>query len=131
MHRIDRVVLAAAISWFGLWVHELHRVPGLFGFTPDGDLFMLPIAAALATWWVRSHSAAALIALAAYGAINLVGGVLSGLPLGWLPFVPEQTAAHYLVHVVYASCQLPLLTLAAARIRAWPRGTEESSESVQ
>jgi hypothetical protein len=131
VHRIDRVVLAEAISWFGLWVHELHRVPGLFGFTPDGDLFTLPIAAALATWWVRSHSAAALIALAAYAAINLVGGVLSALPLGWLPFVPEQTAAHYVVHVVYAGCQLPLLTLVLARIRAWPRGTEERSESVQ
>jgi hypothetical protein len=113
---IDRVVLFAAISWLGLWVHELHRVPALFGFTPDGDLFMLPVAAGLAIWWVRTHSTGALVGLAVYAAVNLVGGGLSVFPFGWLPFSPEQTAAHYAVHIVFAVCQLPLLTLTTTRI---------------
>jgi hypothetical protein len=58
---IDRVVLFATISWMGLWVHELHRVPALFGFTPDGDLFMLPVVAGLAIWWVLTHSTGAVV----------------------------------------------------------------------
>ncbi len=116
MTRIDRVILFAAISWFGLWVHELHRVPALLGFTPDGDLFMLPVVPGLAIWWVRSHSTGALVGLAIYAAVNLVGGLLSDFPFGWLPFSPEQTASHYGVHVIYAVCQLPLLAITMTRI---------------
>jgi hypothetical protein len=64
--KIDRVVVATAVSWLGLWVHELHRVPRLLGLTPDGDLFTLPIAAGLAFWWSRSRGAPAAWALAIY-----------------------------------------------------------------
>ena len=114
--KIDRVVLATLVSWVGLWVHELHRVPTLLGFTPDGDLFMLAIAAGLAFWWSRSRGAAAAGALAVYAAVNMVGGFLTVQPLGWLPFRPEQTLAHYSVHFVYAACQIPLLGLALKRL---------------
>jgi hypothetical protein len=71
--KIDRVAVATAASWLGLWVHELHRVPRLLGFTPDGDLFMLPIAAGLGLWWSRSRGAPAAWALAIYATVNLVG----------------------------------------------------------
>ena len=97
-------------------MHEVHRVPSLLGLTPDGDLFMLPIAAGLAIWWSRSRGASAAGALAAYAIVNLVGGLVSVLPLGWLPFTPEQTLAHYSVHFVYAACQVPLLGLAFKRL---------------
>ena len=113
---IDRVVVATAVSWLGLWAHELHRVPRLFGLTLDGDLFMLPIAAALAIWWSRSHGTAAAGALAAYAGVNLAGGIVSVLPLGWLAFVPDQSIAHHTAHFVYAVCQLPLLALAISRL---------------
>jgi hypothetical protein len=46
----------------------------------------------------------------------VVGGFLTVLPLGWLPFRPEQTFAHYSVHFVYAECQIPLLGLALTRL---------------
>jgi len=91
--KIDRVVVATAVSWLGLWVHELHRVPRLLGFTADGDLFMLPVAAGLAFWWSRSRGAPAAWALAIYAMVNLAGAVVTILPLGWLPFVPDQTVA--------------------------------------
>jgi hypothetical protein len=107
--KLDRVLVCTGVSWLGLWAHELHRVPALLGFTPDGDLFMLAIAAGLAYWWHRTHAQGAVVALFAYAAINLIGGGLSVLPLGWLPFAPAQTASHYAVHTVYAVCQLPLL----------------------
>ena len=100
------------MSLLGLWVHELHRVPGRLGFTLDGDLFMLPIAVGLATWWSRRHSPAARAALLVYAAVNLVGGVASGLPLRWLPFVPDQSVSHYAAHAIYGLCQVPLLVLA-------------------
>lgn len=122
---IDRAVVATAISWLGLWVHEIHRVRGLLGLTPDGDLFMLPIAAALALWWMRTRSASPALGLVAYSAVNLIGGWLTVMPLGWLPFAPEQTMAHYAVHVVYAVSQLPLLTLAGTRV--WNLGRVKSA----
>jgi len=115
--KIDRVIIATAVSWLGLWVHEVHRVPSLLGITPDGDLFMLPIAAGLAIWWSRSRGTSAAGALAAYAIVNLVGGLVSVLPLGWLPFTPEQTLAHYSVHLIYAACQVPLLGLAFKRLQ--------------
>jgi hypothetical protein len=118
---IDRVVLFAAISWLGLWVHELHRVPALFGFTPDGDLFMLPVVAVLTIWWLFTHSTAALVGLGVYAAVNLVGGLVSVFPFGWLPFKPAQTASHYGVHVIFAVCQLPLLAITTTRIIRRPR----------
>jgi hypothetical protein len=93
--KIDRVVVATAVSWLGLWAHELHRVPRLFGLTLDGDLFMVPIAVALAIWWSQSHGTAAAGALAAYAGVNLAGAIVMVLPLGWLPFVPDQSIAHH------------------------------------
>lgn len=114
--RLDRVVVGTGVSWLGLWLHELHRVPALLGFTPDGDLFMLPIAAGLAYWWHRTRTRGAAGALLAYGLINLVGGVLTVLPIGWLPFRPEQNLEHYAAHGVYAVCQLPLIVVAAREL---------------
>lgn len=113
---MDRIVVATGVSWLGLWIHELHRVPALLGFTPDGDLFMLVIAGALAYWWAVSRSRSSAAAGLAYAAINLVGGGLTVLPLAWLPFLPEQTVDHYAVHAVYALCQLPLLYASASAL---------------
>lgn len=114
--KIDRLIVCAVVSWLGLWIHEVHRVPALLGFTPDGDLFMLLMVAGLALWWSRTHASSAAAALLVYAVINLVGGVMSVLPLGWLPFRPEQTLDHYAVHAVYAVAQLPLTAVAAQKL---------------
>ena len=114
--RIDRLVVFTAVSWLGLWVHELFRVPSLVGFTPDGDIFMLLIASGLAYWWYRTRAFAAALALVVYGLVNLVGGAISVLPFDLVPFKPEQTTLHYSVHVVYAVCQLPLIWFAASAL---------------
>ena len=114
--KFDRLVISTVVSCFGLWVHEAYRVPALFGFTPDGSIFMFAIGGGLAYWWHRSRGRSAAAALAAYGAMSLVGGLLTALPLDWLPFKPEQTMSHYAVHVVYAVCQLPLLAFASVEL---------------
>jgi hypothetical protein len=107
------IILALAVAWLGLWAHEAYRIPAMFGLTPDGSLPLLAIAVALLAWWLlAARKRAATAALLVYGLINGVGGFLSVLPLPFLPFAPEQTADHYLIHVVYALCQAPLIFVA-------------------
>lgn len=88
----DRVVVATAISWLGLWAHELHRVPRLLGFNPDGDRFWLPIVVGFAFWWSRSRGAPAARALAIDSAVNLAGAVVAVLPLGFSLFLSRTRA---------------------------------------
>jgi hypothetical protein len=111
------VILALALAWLGLWAHEAHRIPALFGLTPDGSLPLLVIAVALLAWWLRAaRKRAASVALLVYALINCVGGLLSVLPLSILPFAPEQTLDHYLIHAVYALSEAPLIIVALAAL---------------
>lgn len=108
-----RIIIAVAVAWLGLWAPELYRVPSAFGLTVDGSLPLLAIACALlARWLLVTHKCAAAVALLVYALINFVGGILSVLPLPFLPFAPEQTADHYLIHAMYAVCQIPLMAMA-------------------
>jgi len=52
------------------------------------------------------------ILLLAWGALNLVGGVATVLPLPILAFHPSRSLRHYSFHALYAVAQLPLLWLA-------------------
>lgn len=107
------IILALAVAWLGLWAHEAYRIPATFGLTPDGSLPLLAIAVALLAWWLlAARKRAATIALLVYALINCVGGLLSVLPLPFLPFAPEQTVDHYLIHSLYALCQTPLIIVA-------------------
>ena len=89
--------IAAGVALAGFWFHELIRVPALFGLTPDGFLIDLVVT------------------------VGLLAAVLKVLPLSWLPFRPEQTATHYVAHLVFGLCQLPLLALALTGALAHPR----------
>lgn len=118
-HQPVKVITVVAIAWLGLWAHELFRVRAMLGLTPDGSLPLLVIAGALILWWLlAAQKRVATIALLVYGLINFAGAVLTVLPLPFLPFVPEQEVDHYLVHGIYAVCQLPLIvvTLAGSRL---------------
>lgn len=116
-HRQLAIVVAAAVAWLGLWGHELYRVPSALGLTLDGSLPLLAVAVALLLWWLRAaNQRAATWALLIYALINGIGGFLSVLPVRFLPFVPEQTVGHYLVHVSYALCQAPLIGVTVAAL---------------
>jgi hypothetical protein len=98
------------VAWAGLWVHELHRVPTLFGLTPDGSLPFAAVIAVLIAWKQRPA-----ILLLGYGWLHLLGAITTVLPLPFLPFLPEQTLSHYVVHAAYAVAQVPLLLHAHRR----------------
>lgn len=100
---------AAAVSWAGVLAHntvEGFPLPGLENLAPA------LVALLLVLWW-RSDPARGAAALLAWALLQLVGGaIVSVLPLPFLPFAPEQTAAHYAAHVVAGVAQLPLLAAA-------------------
>ena len=106
---VARVVAAVALAWLGLLVHNQLSLP-LAPLSAE-NLGPFVVYAALGVWYVRSRgSGKARAALAGWTLLNLVvGGVLTVLPLPFLPFVPEQTIAHYAAHVIYSVAQLPLL----------------------
>lgn len=109
------------LSVLGMAYHTVHE----FGVRALGDPAsgMLPVAlvqlALLAAWWRYPHRSRGLgVALAAIGILQLVGGaILSVLPLPFLPFAPEQTAGHYLSHLVLGLSQIPLIVLPLRRPR--------------
>jgi hypothetical protein len=113
-----QVALALLASYLGIWVHEFHRVPASWGFTPEGTLSLLvPAIILFLTWWRFPHSVAAHIALGVLGTVHLLGAVVTVFPLPFLPFVPEQTIAHYLVHAVYAAGQILILLVTVHFLR--------------
>jgi hypothetical protein len=104
---------ALCVSYLGFWVHEYYRVPASHGFTPEGLLsLLLPAVLIFFAWWRFPWHLAPIAAMWALGLLQLVGAIVTVLPLAFLPFKPEQTLSHYLVHVVYAAAQIPLLLLA-------------------
>ena len=68
---------------------------------------------------VNPGSKAVAAAALGWGTLNLViGGIVSVLPLPFLPFVPEQSITHYGAHVVYTLGQVPLVVLSYRALRA-------------
>jgi len=105
------------VAALGLVVHNLMSLP-LSPLAPE-TLGPVLIYAGLLIWSAVSRLAApSRWSLLAWTLVNLVvGGILSALPLWFLPFFPEQSLRHYLAHVIYSLAQLPLLWLLLASMR--------------
>lgn len=103
---------ALIVSFMGFWFHEFHRVPASIGFTPEWLLTLLFAALVFLPWWRFPRHVASIASIWALGLIHLLAALLTVLPLAFLPFVPEQTLSHYLVHMVYAVAQAPLFLVA-------------------
>ncbi len=112
-----RLALTVAVAALGLVVHNLMSLP-LSPLAPE-TLGPVLIYAGLLIWSAVSRLAApSRWSLLAWTLVNLVvGGILSALPLWFLPFFPEQSLRHYLAHVIYSLAQLPLLWLLLASMR--------------
>ncbi|WP_165478284.1 hypothetical protein [Arthrobacter sp. S39] len=111
------IPVGALIGWAGLFVHNLADLPGQSFFSPESSIPLL-VTALLVSAWITSARYQATVALLCWGLLNFVGGgVLSVLPLPFLPFSPEQTASHYLFHGLYALAQVPLVLSTAGWLR--------------
>lgn len=113
------LLLALAGSAAGHVVHNLAEFPPAVLVGPET---LLPLGATVAlgaALWLRPGRPTYALT-GAWAALVLVVGGGSVLPLGVLPFDPEQSASHYAAHLAYALAQLPLLWVATRGLRGTP-----------
>jgi len=101
--------VAVAVSWLGLFFHNVADLPGHSVLDPESAVPALVAVGLLVVWLASRGHLMARRALLAWGWLHLVGGALSVLPLPVLPYAPEQSLHHYAAHAVYAAAQLPLV----------------------
>ena len=110
------LLAAAAISWLGLCLHNVADLPEQYPWSPETSFPTLALIVFLGVRLVSAPVGSWL--LLGWAALNLIGGgVLSVLPLAFLPYDPEQSVRHYAFHAVYALSQVPLLALAWRDVR--------------
>lgn len=108
--RTVRLVAALTVlSWFGMILHDRISLPELSLLAPDVVLPTVVFVALFVAWWAWPGRLSFGLLFSWTVLHFAVGGLLSVLPLPFLPFVPEETVQHYVAHALYAACQLPLL----------------------
>jgi hypothetical protein len=114
---VDRrsLVVTWLVAWTGFAVHNTFEFGAGTFRTPDtlGPTAVWVALGAWAVWGGRLGRAALLV----WTLLNAVGGALSVLPLPFLPFRPQQTMSHYLVHGVYLATQIPLVVTLVRSLR--------------
>lgn len=120
------VLTALLISGAGHVIHNVAEFPLaiLLGWE---TLFPLGVTVLIGIALLRRPGRTASAVGGAWALIVLVFGGGSVLPLGFLPFVPEQSVSHYVAHLVYAMTQLPLLWVA---VRAVIAGSQPADQSI-
>jgi hypothetical protein len=92
-----------------MFVHNLAELPGQSLLSPESLIPLIVTVTLIAGWFTPSRRGVT-VGLLCWGLLHLLGGgILSVLPLPFLPFAPEQSASHYLFHAIYALAQLPLV----------------------
>lgn len=110
------LLLALAVSAAGHVVHNLAEFPPAVLLGPE-TLLPLAVTVALgAALWLRPGRPTYALT-GAWALLVLVVGGGSVVPVGVLPFVPEQSASHYAAHLAYALAQVPLLWVAGRGLR--------------
>jgi hypothetical protein len=112
------LLAALGLSWLGLAIHNVAELGAPILLRPE-TLGPTAVYLLLAAGWPSPVRHGASRMLLAWAWLNLIGGaLLSVLPIPLWPFQPDQTLAHYAVHLLYAGLQVPLivvLTPTAAR----------------
>jgi hypothetical protein len=112
-----KILLAMLLSWAGFVIHNVADLPGQTLLSPE-TLYPTLVFAVLSVAWLLKPSKLTAALLLFWAGLNFLGGgIISVLPLGMLPFDPEQTLYHYAFHVLYAVTQLPALILLARFLR--------------
>ncbi len=103
------VIGATVLAWAGFVVHNTADLPGQTIVSPESLLPTMLTFTLLTLWLMPATRRTGAWLLLAWTALNLVGGLLSVLPLPILPFTPAQTPTHYAFHGLYAVAQIPLV----------------------
>lgn len=115
---IAPVVLAALgiLAYLGALAHNVISLPALPIASVENIGPLVVYAALIASYWKWPRSRLVATLLVSWTIVNvLIGGVVTVLPVPFLPFAPEQSLSHYVAHAIYLAAGLPL-TLASIRI---------------
>ena len=108
------------LSWLGAYIHTTLELQ-LPVWRPENSVPALIGLLLFLGWWRQSHRRRLWIwLLLGWTVVGhlLLGALFSVLPLPLWPFVPEQSAAHYVSHVIYGVAQLPLIWVLWQELRA-------------
>lgn len=119
--RTNSALVAALtfLSWLGAYIHTTLEL-ALPIWRPENSFPAVVALALYLGWWQqpqRRRTWTWLLLAWTAGAHLLTGAVFSVLPLPIWPFTPEQSAAHYLSHVIYGAAQLPLIWVLARHLK--------------
>ena len=115
------VAVLTLVSWLGEVIHNAFELPQLSLLSPENSLPGLVSLVLFVAWWRLPYRPLTVILLLLWAAHHLVGGaIVPVIPFRFLPFVPEQSLAHYAAHVVYGLAQLPLIGVMLSKL---PRPT--------
>jgi hypothetical protein len=115
--RIGLVLGSTALSWLGLYIHNVADLPAQTLLSPDTSLPALVTLVLFLAWWHFPSTRVTSWLLLGWSLLNLIGGGLSVTPFPFLPFYPKQTLWHYFFHIVYGAAQLPLIGLMLTDLR--------------
>jgi hypothetical protein len=127
---VSRLTMCAtlAISWGSMLAHNLYELPlGPLDLENTGPLL---VAVGLGAAYTARPGSFPVASMAfAWGVLNLVvGGIVTVLPLPFLPFAPEQSLSHYAAHVVYTLGQVPLVVV-SYRAARWAAERSRSTDA--
>ena len=112
------LALATMLSWLGEAVHNAVELPGLTILSLENSIPGIVAALLFGAYLLSPFKRASVGLLLGWGLLNLVGGgIISVLPLNFLPFAPAQTLTHYLAHLFYSAAEIPLILITARLLR--------------
>ncbi len=113
------IAVLAGLSWLGMVIHNSVELPDMPFYRPEYIFPSLISLFLFLGWWKQPHQRRLWARLlVGWSALHLIGGaILSVIPLPIWPFYPEQSASHYISHVIYGVAQLPLLWVLGKGIR--------------
>ena len=116
-----QMILLISLS-LGEYIHNLFELPRLSLLSPENSFPALVSAALVLAWCLLPSKRLPTLALLIWAFVHLIGGgLLSVLPLPFLPFFPAQTHFHYLMHGIYGLAQLPLIIFLVWQLNGQPR----------
>jgi hypothetical protein len=107
------------LSWLGGYIHHRVELPQLTLWSPEHIVPIVTSIALFLAWSWLPYKRLTTLALLGWALFPqfLLSGVLSVLPFDFWPFVPPQTVGHYLIHLLYALAQMPLILALIRQLR--------------